>query len=164
MLPHFPSNNYPQRLAEVQAILDCREVRRAASRIRSLRLAPGASPSATASGGCTYLSGVRAQRAVYPSSKALPPLIPDEVEQPDSHIKAAVEVTHPLEGDEHDLPADVRRAVRAVADHIARKEELGAERRRILKILKRIKEDLRPVNARLQKVAPSHVKNMHLSR
>ncbi|KAL3904117.1 MAG: hypothetical protein SGPRY_011410, partial [Prymnesium sp.] len=66
---------------------------------------------------------------------------------------------HPLEGDEHDFPADVRRAARAAADHIARKEELGAERRRILKIIKRIKEDLRPVNARLRKVAPSYVKN-----
>lgn len=87
--------------------MDCRAVRRATGRIRSLRLAPGPAPSASASGGYGHTRRVRTQCAVFPSAKARAPLVADGVDEPAAHIRAAAAAEHPTEADYDDLPEDV---------------------------------------------------------
>ena len=155
--PRLPTPSLPAALAAARRILGCREVRRAAARVRGLRLAPGPKPSPSAASRYSHCARVQTQGATFPSAKARAPMVDGEVDEPINHIREAAEATHPEEADNDDLPRDVVRAARTISDLVANRREVGAERRRVLKVLRRVKRDLRGVNERLQAVRPPHI-------
>lgn len=155
--PHLPTPDYDASLEAARMIVDCRDVRLATAPIRPLRLAPGAKPSPSAARGYAHSERVRTQASTLPSAKARPPLIGDDVDEPAAHIQSAAAAVHPEEVDTGDLPEDLVRAMRTISECIAGRVEIGAERRRALKVLRRVNKDLTKVGERLMAVCPRHI-------
>ena len=91
----------------VKSILDCREVRRA-----TRALARCLVPAAGMANASAWRAGTRARRlgsqsAVFPSPKAVPALVSDEVVEPPEHIRHAAGAVHPAAEHGQDLPEDV---------------------------------------------------------
>ena len=144
----------------VKAILNCYATKVATKALaRHLLPAAGmANPSARRVGSRTRRLG--SQTAAFPSSRAIPALIPATVVEPPEHIRHAAGVVHPAAEHGQDLPEDVLMVVSEITRQHAEGCELAAPRKAAIKALQRAVKALEPVNAKLDAVLPSHVLGM----
>ena len=99
-----------QTRATALDLLRGKAVRRAATRIRNVRLVRDTAPASRSA--CRTTGTVQKQARAYPSNKAPAMLVPIEVQDVPTHMAHAAHVAHPAAEQAAALPADVSRAVR----------------------------------------------------
>ena len=123
--------------AAVKGILDCYAVKVATKALaRHLLPASGlANPSARRAGSRTRRLG--SQTAAFPSSRAIPALVPATVVEPPEHIRYAAGVVHPAAEHGQELPEDVLVVVSEITRQHAEGYEPAAPRKHAVKALQR---------------------------
>ena len=144
----------------VKGILDCRAVRRATQALARCLV-----PAAGMANASAWRAGTRARRlgsqsAVFPSPKAVPALVSDEVVEPPEHIRHAAGAVHPAAEHGQDLPEDVLVVIAQITQLHAERRSLEHPRVEAIKGMRRAAKLLAPVNARIDAVLPQHVLGM----
>jgi hypothetical protein len=156
----LPTCDRDARRVAVDAILECRLVRRAVARLRRVRRVGRGPASSSAAPGPRVR--VRSQGRSYPSNRAPPPLVAAEYDTPAKHVAAAATTRHPAADSDGQLPLDVSEAVEYVAERLVRSSPFGlaAERDAVMREVRCVKRLLRPVNALVEGHVPPHVAAM----